>query len=550
MFDLSMFSADELLNDGNWFVNTVGYDYAGNKLKSKPTFEDFFTQKDNEDNFTRYVGAFEPIYMAGFIQDKFAFKDLIFNLGLRVDRFDANQMVLKDPYLLYPAKSVGEVNFIGGSPVDHPGNIGSDYIVYIDDINNPTMVTGYRNESTWYNADGTEIQDPNVLNVGSGISPFLVDPTLAKPPMESFADYDPQINVMPRISFSFPISDVALFFAHYDVLTQRPTSNLFSDPRTYYYFDNIGGTINNPNLKPSKTIDYELGFQQVLSPTSSLKFVAFYREQRDMIQIYRFTGAYPKDYTSYNNIDFGTVKGMTIQYDLRRTGNTRISAYYTLQFANGTGSSTTTAAALVASGLPNLRTTFPYAWDRRHAFNVFFDYRYKGGKDYTGPRIKREKKGKAPVQVLSNTGLSLTLGGGSGTPYTRSRNIYSQVGGGTRLLQGTYFGSRLPWQFKMDIRIDKDIPITLGKNSDNPRAANLNVYFSINNVLNTKNVMNVYPATGNPDDDGYLAAPEWQREINEQLSPQSYRDLYAIYVNYPGNYSSPRTIRFGLIFNF
>ncbi len=549
LFDLSLFSPDDLLNDGNWFVNPIGYDYTGEKLKSKPSFEDFFTKTDDEGNFTREIGAYEPIYMAGFIQDKFTFKDLIFNVGIRVDRFDANQTVLKDPFLLYPAKSVSEVGMIGGEAADHPDNMSSDYIVYVDNVNNPTMITGYRDEDTWYNAEGTEIQDPNILNVGSGISPYLVDPSLTTPPMESFQDYNPQINVMPRISFSFPISDVALFFAHYDVLTMRPTSNVFSDPRVYLFFNNIGGTINNPNLKPSKTIDYELGFQQKLSPTSSLKFVAFYREMRDMIQIYRFTGAYPKDYTSYNNIDFGTVKGMTIQYDLRRTNNARISAYYTLQFANGTGSSTTTAAALVASGLPNLRTTYPLAWDRRHSFNVFFDYRYGRGVDYNGPVIKRDKKGKAPVQLLNNMGLSMTLTGGSGTPYTRSRNIYSQLSAGTRLLQGTYFGSRLPWQFRMDVRIDKDIPLKLGK-GDDPRQGNLNIYFSINNVLNTKNVMNVYPATGNPDDDGYLAAPEWQREIDEKLDSQSYRDMYAIFVDRPWHYSSPRTIHFGLIFNF
>ncbi len=547
LFDLGMFSPDELLNDGNWYVTAIGYDYTGEKLKSKPTFADFYNDTDDEGVYTRAVGAFEPIYMAGFIQDKFAFKDLIFNLGVRVDRFDANQMVLKDPYLLYPARSVAEVQSVGGQAVTHPGTIGSDYIVYVDNADNPTLITGYRDESVWYNAEGTEIQDPNILNVGSGVSPYLTDPSLTRPPLESFADYDPQINVMPRVSFSFPISDVALFFAHYDVLTQRPTSNLRSDPRVYYYFDNIGGVINNPSLSPSKTIDYELGFQQKLSPTSSLKFVAFYREMRDMIQIYRFTGAYPKDYTSYNNIDFGTVSGMTLQYDMRRTNNARISAYYTLQFANGTGSSTTTAAALVASGLPNLRTTFPLAWDRRHSFNVFFDYRFGRGVDYNGPTVKREKKGKAPLQILNNTGLSMTLTGGSGTPYTRSRNIYSQLSGGTRLLQGTYYGSRLPWQFRMDIRIDKDIELKMGKGE---RPGNLNVYFSINNVLNTKNVMNVYPATGNPDDDGYLAAPEWQREINEQLDPQSFRDMYAIFVDRPWYYSSPRTIRLGVIFNF
>ena len=89
----------------------------------------------------------------------------------------------------------------------------------------------------------------------------------------------------------------------------------------------------------------------------------------------------------------------------------------------------------------------------------------------------------------------------------------------------------------------------MGK-GDNVKKGMLNVYFSFNNVLNTQNVINVYPATGNPDDDGYLSAPEWQREINEQLDPQSYRDLYSIFVDRSFNYSSPRTIRFGVIFNF
>ena len=43
----------------------------------------------------------------------------------------------------------------------------------------------------------------------------------------------------------------------------------------------------------------------------------------------------------------------------------------------------------------------------------------------------------------------------------------------------------------------------------------MNIYFSVNNVLNSKNITGVYPYTGNPDDDGYLSAPEWQSDIAE-----------------------------------
>jgi hypothetical protein len=551
LFDISMFSPDELLNDGNSYVNYLGYDYTGKKLTSTPSFDDFFTAQDENGMYLRPIGAFQPIYMAGYIQDKFAFKDLIFNIGVRVDRFDANQKVLKDNYLLFNAYTASEVTTIKGQTVTHPSGIGDDFTVYVDKVNDPSRIVGYRSANTWFNAEGAEIQDPIVLDVGSGISPYLVNANQNRVDITSFQDYEPQLSVMPRISFSFPISDEALFFAHYDVLTQRPTSNLFSNPSTYYFFESINGFLNNPSLKPSQTIDYELGFTQKLTNSSSITFTTFYREMRDMIQVYRFNGAYPKSYTSYNNLDFGTVKGLTMEYDLRRTGNTRVRASYTLQFANATGATTTTAAALVAAGLPNLRSTIPMPWDRRHQFNLLLDYRYTGGKEYNGPVIRREKKDKAPVQLLANTGFSLTVAGGSGTPYTASRNVISPISTGSNLLKGSYFGSRLPWQFRLDLRVDKDINLKFGGSEEkDKRAAYLNVYLQVLNLLDTKNIMGVYSATGNPDDDGYLAAPEWQRQINNQTDPEAFRELYDVYVNSPGNYSSPRQIRLGVLFNF
>ncbi|MEZ4906612.1 MAG: hypothetical protein R2771_02970 [Saprospiraceae bacterium] len=38
-------------------------------------------------------------------------------------------------------------------------------------------------------------------------------------------------------------------------------------------------------MKPEKTIDYEVGFQQKLSNNSALKIQTYYREQRDMIRL-------------------------------------------------------------------------------------------------------------------------------------------------------------------------------------------------------------------------------------------------------------------------
>ncbi|NTW23104.1 MAG: TonB-dependent receptor plug domain-containing protein [Lentimicrobium sp.] len=547
---IDMLSPDELFDNGNLLVNYGGYTYTGDKtkLKDSPSFDDFFTKRDENGMYTREIAPFTPIYMAGYIQDKFAFEDLIFNIGLRVDRFDANQQVLTDPYTLYPAKSVSEVNDLG----THPANMGSDYTVYVDNMSTPTTIMGYRDGDTWYSAEGLVVTDPSIsLDAGNGVTPYLVDRNNVEVTSKAFSDYEPQISVMPRISFSFPISDEALFFAHYDVLTQRPTYALRMSPLDYYFLPITGSPdINNPNLKPEKTIDYELGFQQRLSPSSSMTISAYYREIRDQIQAFRYTAAYPKTYYSYNNIDFSTVKGMTVTYDLRRTSNARVRASYTLQFANGTGSNPEFAKGLIQTGQPNLRTLFPLSFDRRHAINLMLDYRFAEGKEYNGPVIRRKKTDAAgaeiikTTQLLQNTGVNFTIFGGSGTPYTRSSKIVPI--GQTGIIEGSINGSRLPWQFRIDGRIDKDINIQWSEK----RASYLNVYVQVLNILDSQNILNVYSATGNPDDDGYLAAAEYQNLINTQLDPQSYRDLYSIRVNNPGNYSSPRQIRLGVVLNF
>lgn len=552
LFSLDMFSAEELLNNGNYYVNYYGFDHTGKKLSSKPSFEDFFNQVDENGNYTRVIGAYEPIYIAGYIQDKFYFKDLIFTIGLRVDRFDANQKVLKDPYLLSEAKTVKETK-AEGAYTDIPSSIGDDYIVYVNDIYNPSAIVGYRDGSTWFNSKGQEITDPTILETANGIAPYLVDPNDDRLSPNAFKDYDPQTTFMPRISFSFPISDEALFFAHYDVLTSRPTSGNRLNPLSYYFLTELGSSvISNPNLKPERTTDYELGFQQKLSNSSSLKFSAYYRELRDQIQAFRFTNAYPVSYISYSNIDFGTVKGMTVQYDLRRTKNLWLKVTYTLQFANATGSSATSGVNLVATGMPNLRTLSPISQDRNHQINIIADYRYDRGKKYNGPTITKKIKGTDQVMIirlLENTGANLTFRGGSGLPYSRQSNVTSALlGSGTPVLDGSLNGSRLPWQFAMDLRIDRDF--YLKSRNDKKAPHYLNVYLLVLNVLNTQNIMGVYRYTGNADDDGFLLSPEYQAQINSSIDPYSFRDLYSVAVNNPYNYSLPRRIRLGVMFNF
>jgi hypothetical protein len=554
--NIDMFSADELLNGGSPLVSYSGYDHTGDKLKgTRPSIDDFFNKRDENGNLTREVPSFQPIYVAGYIEDRFDFDDLVFRIGVRVDRFDANQPVLKDAFSLFPTVKAGNT-ITGGA---HPSNIKDDFVVYVSDRANPSPdnIIGYRDPNgddpdIWYNALGQEVASPAELGSADVLAPWLVDPSdeTAEEDLTSasFEDYKPQVNVMPRISFSFPISEQANFYANYDVLTQRPATNLQMNPVDYLFLGTRNVVINNPNLKPVKTITYELGFEQLLTKNSSISYSAFYRESRDDIQVVRRLGAFPVPYRTFENIDFGTVKGLSVEYDLRRVKNIRVLANYTLQFAEGTGSSSTSQLNLINTNNPNLRTIQPLSGvDRRHTINITPEYRFTSGKEYNGPVVN----GK---DILENSGISFIMSASSGAPYSKSSVITSGglfSGGQSRRLEGGINGSRYPWNFNIDMRVDKDFNVRLSKGSaDKDKYGRLNVYVQVLNLLNTRNVFGVYDGTGSPEDDGYLSDAVSQPNIENQNDPQSFRDLYTAKILQDGFYSIQRRIRLGLQLNF
>jgi len=550
---LSYFTPDELLENGHSLVTAYGYDYEGNILRGKPSVSDFLN--------TRAEGAYNPIYTAGYIQDKFELNSIVFNIGLRVDRFDANQVVLKDPFSMFPIKTVAQVEGqnggINGAPVSIPGNISSSAFVYVDDINNPTKITGFREGSTWYDANGTEETDPGQiarLTRTGTITPYLVDPTKQIISDASFTNYVPQVNLMPRISFSFPISENASFYANYDVLTITPTTGNMFALDNYYYINTraVLTTIPNPNLQPQQRTNYEIGFKQKVSTNAAVSVNAYFGQIKDEIELYRYSYAYPIDYTTYNNIDFGTVKGVTLGYDTKRpyehpfSGMT-VSANYTLQFADGTGSTANQASNLIAAGEPELRSVFPLSYDTRNQINGILDYRFGHDFDYTGPR------NSSGHGWLENAGVNLLLTAKSGNPYTAQANVTDQaeIGIANRsTLAGTIDGSRYPWQFTANLKIDKSFTIASGGKNEKKKSYFVNVYLQINNLLNTLNVIGVYDYTGLPNQDGYLQSQNGISEARNAASQQAFIDQYNVKLNNPANYVSPRTVRLGAYLQF
>ena len=552
VYELEYFSADELFNQGTGsLVSYYGYDPYGNRTSGTPSFSDYFNAVDENGNYTRPIAPYQPIYVAGFIEDKFEFDDLIFRIGLRVDRFDANQQVLKDPYVLFPTVKARETEALDLLPEgvsSHPSNIGEDFVVYVDNVQNPTSILGYRDGDIWYNSQGAELVDGSALKISNGLpAPLLVDKENVNSvdiTEESFEDYAPQTNFMPRVAFSFPISDEANFFAHYDVLTKRPTTGNRLDPSDYYFLESRASSaeLANPDLKPERTIDYEVGFQQALTPSMALKISAFYRESRDMVQVIRIFDAYPIEYRTFRNLDFATVKGLTMSYDLRRTNNLTIRASYTLQFAEGTGSGATSQLNLARSGQANLRAPIRLSYDQRHAIVANIDYRYGEKEGYNGPVI-------GDKQILKNTGFNLQMRAGSGSPYNPQDNFTStQLFTNTPnpLQKGAINSASLPWTFRFDFVLDRDFTYKI---SSGPELG-INAYVQVLNLLNARNINGVYRATGNPDDDGYLNSALGLNFTEQQNSPASFTEYYAMKLWDPTNWQLPRRIRLGVRVNF
>mgnify|MGYP006086240661 CR=1 FL=1 len=536
---LDYFSPTEVTNAG--LVNYYGYDYLGNALGGEVSFNDFFLDKDADGEYTRRIAPNQPIYTAAYVEDKFLFKDIIFRIGLRVDRYDANTKTLKDSYSLYDAFTASEF----GREI--PGAVSGDAIVYTDDGNggDNSNVTAYRDGEVWYTAEGTQVNSPiNIFGVDRALPALVTQNDNIQSadfdPNSTFVDAEPTINWMPRLSFSFPISEEANFFAHYDVLAQRPPSNTLATPLTYYYFlDNIQTPdyqFNNPSLRPERTIDYEVGFQQKLSEASAIKMSVYYKELRDMIQSQTYLYAFPSNYDGFGNQDFGTVKGFNFSYDMRRTGNITLRATYTLQFAEGTGSDANSQRGVSNRG--NLRVIYPLSFDERHRVTGTIDYRYGKGNKYNGPTVG----GK---QILANAGINLTVIGASGRPYTASLIPEILGGSGTK---GGINGARLPWNTTLNLRIDKDF--TLVQPAKDAKGMYLNVYFRIQNALDQRNTLGVYSFTGSPEDDGYVASPRGQTSVNNAIDPASYLLSYQWRLLNPGFYTLPRRMYVGALVNF
>ena len=107
------------------------------------------------------------------------------------------------------------------------------------------------------------------------------------------------------------------------------------------------------------------------------------------------------------------------------------------------------------------------------------------------------------------------------------------------------------------MRIDKSFRLN---SADVKRAASLNVYVRITNLLNTRNIYGLYKASGSAFDDGFLPTYLGQNlysaiDLNQVATglgrtSAEYINAYNLLMYNPGFFNGPRRIYIGASFNF
>jgi outer membrane receptor protein involved in Fe transport len=493
-------------------VERYGYNYLGTEEVDEGDIDAF----DAGENYD--LAPYEPIYYAGYLRDKIEFRDIILDLGVRVDVFDNNTQILTDPFAFRPIVRAGAVTA--------PDNIEDDYAVYFE-AGPESPIVGYRDiGGNFYDADGDQATREEINRLGS---PSQTD----APPSTAFEDYEPQVTFQPRIGVSFPVTDRALFFASYNVLNQRPTERAYLSPAAH--LDIRGGSaFDNPALEPERTVQYELGFRQRIGARAALQISGFYRTQKNKIGRRTLNASFPAPgYYGHFNVDFTTTRGATFEFDLRRTRGIAINANYTLSFAQGTGSDAATAATIAWRGTYFPDFISPAGFDRRHSVNASVDYRLGAGE---GPMV-------GGTHILENFGVNVLAVIQSGRPYTQLQTpvvtpIFNQT---NNFVEGSINGARYPWSNRIDLRVDRRFQLG--------GSASLTAFVWVQNLLDERNVFGLFRGTGLPTDDGFLTGGGADNAISAATDPDSYTFHYDYYTDNPngvGQASFSGTSAFGL----
>ncbi|MCK5147104.1 TonB-dependent receptor [bacterium] len=440
---------------------------------------------------------------------------------------------------------------LSGVPTDADGNLIKTDINLHNKPMTPVMASVYLK-------DEIELKDM-ILNLGVRVDHFrngfesINDWTnLTQAPGTVMSDEDfgkekQYTYITPRLGFSFPVTDRAVFHAQYGKYVQPVNTDFlwgrsgFTGLSSQIFNTPFFSPQPNPNLEPEKQTTYEFGFQMQFGDNASLDVTAYYKDVRDLITIRRMIVPLESGYTSpdlFTNGDFSTVRGFTTTFNMRRTSRVQTQIMYTYTVAHGTGSDAQSHRDIAwqetTPFFPKVVQTLDF--DIRHAATAVIDVRTKAD---DGP----EFMGMYP---LGNIGANFKFDVSSGAPYTAIgiAGAYSSIYGfNAPTPLGAPNSSRLPWFMQLDAKITKSFTVGPLK---------MQAYLWALNLLNSKSITNFYQQTGRPDTDGWLLTDEGQTKLAEKTAAygDDWLNWYEAVQTNCGSFGwqAPRQVRFGVRF--
>ena len=361
-------------------------------------------------------------------------------------------------------------------------------------------------------------------------------------------EVDDNITFSPRLGISHPISDKMTVFFNYGHFIQQPR---FLELYTTLApnLQRANQRVGNPELKPSRNVQYELGVTRAITRDMKFNLTAYYKDVYNMTQSERIF-IVPQPYDVFKNLDYANVKGMEATLSKRPRKYFSFNLSYVLQFTQGTNSDYIDQYEFHSrdpsdpvTGLTRVfpQRVYPLDFDRRHSVVLQADWRFPNDFKWV---------------ALQNFGVNVISEAGSGLPYTKRDYRGNRI--------GTTNQYRKPWTYNTDLTVDKSLEVW---------GREINVFVQVFNLFDKINVINVYPATGRADDDGYRLDPAAVTDPNEDDSHEywdwikvkdlnddghisaeeqaiAYSDAYRLYANDPMNYGPPRQIKVGFYVAF